>query len=367
MIDDGEQRNSDPLLPRYLRRLRSLSRTQAFPPFVLSVAVFLTALGIGGLPDINAGFVETSSLPGSPVPQRTTTTLAPTTTITEPDVDVIDASELRVTVVAAGFPEVVPTVEGGIVTLGGTVPDAASRDAVLRLAFASSGVSEVVDNLEIQPAAGAASLTATVGRTEVVFVGVVASRSVLAQAVGPFEAVYRPDQINTDGVTIDAEVAPLGTVLVVGSLSDPMLLARVDAQLSQTSSLRFQVDLERADSPRIEGLLDDLLLESPIEFDLASAALSDDASEVIDAVADVLSQFPDAGLEVGGHTDGQGSPQANLSLSQDRADAVVRALRARGVSNQLVAVGYGALRLKVDPESSAGDQATNRRIEFRLL
>jgi outer membrane protein OmpA-like peptidoglycan-associated protein len=54
-------------------------------------------------------------------------------------------------------------------------------------------------------------------------------------------------------------------------------------------------------------------------------------------------------------------------LSQARADAVKAALEERGVTNELIAVGFGEQRLKISPDDTAEAQQANRRIEFRIL
>jgi outer membrane protein OmpA-like peptidoglycan-associated protein len=57
----------------------------------------------------------------------------------------------------------------------------------------------------------------------------------------------------------------------------------------------------------------------------------------------VLTELPDVGpIEVHGYTDGVGSTQYNLRLSQERADAVEQWLIAAGVApSRLVATGHG--------------------------
>jgi OOP family OmpA-OmpF porin len=67
-----------------------------------------------------------------------------------------------------------------------------------------------------------------------------------------------------------------------------------------------------------------------------------------------------------GHTDAVGDPAANLRLSQDRADAVVRWLVLAGVSSdRLEAVGYGDTRPVAENDTDAG-RAENRRVEFQV-
>ncbi|MDZ4094756.1 MAG: OmpA family protein, partial [Paracoccaceae bacterium] len=72
-------------------------------------------------------------------------------------------------------------------------------------------------------------------------------------------------------------------------------------------------------------------------------------------------------LEIGGHTDAQGSVEGNRALSQARAEAVLLALQGRRVQVAgLTAVGYGEDHPLVDNATEAGREA-NRRIEFTLI
>jgi len=72
-------------------------------------------------------------------------------------------------------------------------------------------------------------------------------------------------------------------------------------------------------------------------------------------------------IEIGGHTDAQGSVQGNLALSQARAEAVLMALLNQQVDvSGMRAVGYGESVPIADNATEAGRE-TNRRIEFTLI
>ena len=74
-------------------------------------------------------------------------------------------------------------------------------------------------------------------------------------------------------------------------------------------------------------------------------------------------------VEIGVHTDGVGSDEYNLDLSQRRADTIRQYLLENfyGIgANNLVAVGYGASQ-PVGDDSTEEGRAANRRVEIRSL
>lgn len=106
-----------------------------------------------------------------------------------------------------------------------------------------------------------------------------------------------------------------------------------------------------------------------VHFESGSARLIEDSRETLEEVGRALEQYPDARVEIQGHTDTQGSAAFNMRLSQDRADAVRTWLidHSRIAPERLVAVGYGETRTEVAPERNDEDRVRNRRVEMRVL
>ena len=72
-------------------------------------------------------------------------------------------------------------------------------------------------------------------------------------------------------------------------------------------------------------------------------------------------------IRVEGHTDNQGNAQINLSLSQQRADAIKDVLRAAGIpASQVQAVGLGAEQ-PLATNATAQGRERNRRVEVIVL
>ena len=101
-----------------------------------------------------------------------------------------------------------------------------------------------------------------------------------------------------------------------------------------------------------------------ILFETGKATLKPESMEEIEKVADYMKKNPNARFEVQGHTDNQGSDKVNDPLSQQRAEAVVKALEEKGVDPfNLRAVGKGAHEPVADNKTDEG-RAKNRRVEF---
>ena len=93
-------------------------------------------------------------------------------------------------------------------------------------------------------------------------------------------------------------------------------------------------------------------------------AIETESQEEIQKVADYMLKNPGARFEVQGHTDNQGSDKVNDPLSQQRAEAVVKALEGLGVDPfNLRAVGKGSHEPVADNSTDEG-RAKNRRVEF---
>jgi OmpA-OmpF porin, OOP family len=104
-----------------------------------------------------------------------------------------------------------------------------------------------------------------------------------------------------------------------------------------------------------------------ITFEPGSTSIESGALATIDRVAEALRECQTVRMEIGGHTDSQGSEGMNERLSQERADAVLTAIMARRVlTSNLSAKGYGESKPIADNDTEEGREA-NRRIEFRLI
>ncbi|MCA0847546.1 OmpA family protein [Salipiger thiooxidans] len=116
-----------------------------------------------------------------------------------------------------------------------------------------------------------------------------------------------------------------------------------------------------------EAQIVEIVGDRKINFEPGSANLDASAKDVMDDIAELLKLCGDIPLEIQGHTDSQGRESMNQQLSQDRAQAVLDALRNRRVLTASYRVrGYGEEQPIADNKTEEGREA-NRRIEFRLI
>ena len=103
-----------------------------------------------------------------------------------------------------------------------------------------------------------------------------------------------------------------------------------------------------------------------IEFETGKATIKPKSYPLLDEIAQTFKENPDYIIEVQGHTDNTGNEDANLKLSQNRADAVLEYLVKRGVAKErMSAFGFGQERPIADNKTKAGRQK-NRRVEFKI-
>ena len=102
-----------------------------------------------------------------------------------------------------------------------------------------------------------------------------------------------------------------------------------------------------------------------IYFDTGKAEVKSESQAALQEIAKLLASDPGLKLFVVGHTDSVGQMEANMKLSQARAEAVVQALtKSHGVAaTRLKAQGAGPIAPVVTNRTEEG-RAKNRRVEL---
>ena len=105
----------------------------------------------------------------------------------------------------------------------------------------------------------------------------------------------------------------------------------------------------------------------PIQFDYNSSAIKSEYVGFVFRLATWLKHFPTVKIEIDGYTDNEGSPDANMKLSQARADEVKNQLIAMGVDGaRLTTKAYGSTK-PISTNTSSQGKEMNRRVELIKL
>ncbi len=101
-----------------------------------------------------------------------------------------------------------------------------------------------------------------------------------------------------------------------------------------------------------------------INFDVDKTTIKPESMGTLNMIVNVMKSNPGLKFEVDGHTDNTGTDAHNMTLSQQRADAVKAQLITMGIdASRLTSKGFGDTKPIADNSTFDG-KANNRRVEF---
>lgn len=105
-----------------------------------------------------------------------------------------------------------------------------------------------------------------------------------------------------------------------------------------------------------------------LEFENGKANILNAMHDDLDKLANFLIDHPRFKLKISGHTDSAGKEEANLRLSQARADAIKKYLTTEFPieTERITAIGYGSSKPIVQ-EVTDDHKQLNRRVEFEII
>ena len=111
-----------------------------------------------------------------------------------------------------------------------------------------------------------------------------------------------------------------------------------------------------------------IAITDKVQFETGKADLKPVSLPLLDEVVGVMKSNPQIEIvEVGGHTDSTGSAELNRTLSQARAESVLKYISSKGIAKaRLTAKGFGPDVPIADNETEPGRDA-NRRVEFNII
>ncbi|MCO4294632.1 OmpA family protein [Solitalea sp. MAHUQ-68] len=104
-----------------------------------------------------------------------------------------------------------------------------------------------------------------------------------------------------------------------------------------------------------------------LNFKFGTAEIIPESESELNNIVKILQAYPKVKIKIGGYTDKVGDEATNKKLSQDRANAILEALKTAGVGNQVVgAEGYGSEFAKFPAEAPEEDRIKDRRVSVSV-
>jgi outer membrane protein OmpA-like peptidoglycan-associated protein len=117
-----------------------------------------------------------------------------------------------------------------------------------------------------------------------------------------------------------------------------------------------------------KGTLNKTFVLENIYYDFDKFNIRPDAAEELDKLVTILKDNPTLKIELGSHTDAQGTDAYNIRLSQNRAQSAVDYIISKGIdAGRITAKGYGETQLVVKNAKNDEEHQRNRRTEFKIL
>ncbi|MET3132990.1 OOP family OmpA-OmpF porin [Oxalobacteraceae bacterium GrIS 1.11] len=234
---------------------------------------------------------------------------------------------------------VVATPQPGQVLAAGTVPDEASKAAVLARLRELYGADKVVDQISVGPVALPANWN-----------------SYVQKLISPDLKLISRGQLKIDGSIISLR----------GEVANEAQRQKIASDMATNLNPTYTVNNGLRVSAAEQNILDTTLANRIVEFESGKTTLTPVGRAILDEMSVAMKSLKDRKVEVIGHTDNQGLRASNLGLSQARAEAVKFYLSGKGINGDLLtASGQGSDRPIASNDTAEG-RARNRRIEFRM-
>ncbi|WP_432981994.1 OmpA family protein [Dactylosporangium sp. CA-233914] len=230
-------------------------------------------------------------------------------------------------------------VDGGKVTLTGTVPAEGDRAKIADAVKAAFGAENVQDELTVDA-------QRTSDDTDLAGLGGVAAALGKDTKAGVVDLTDR-------------------VITLTGSVASQDVKDKAEAAAktaAKSGTVRNELVVGQAAAP--EQVQTQLVALPTVEFENDSATLTAQGRAVVENAASILRANPAIRVSIEGHTDLTGTAAHNQTLSENRARTVLDTLVSLGIApDRLSSRGFGESRPKVQGSDAAAN-AVNRRVEF---
>jgi OOP family OmpA-OmpF porin len=225
------------------------------------------------------------------------------------------------------------------VVVSGTVPDEATRVAVVARLRELYGAERVVDQL---------TLGAVVAPPQ--------WQQYVQKLLSPSIKQVSHGQLSVQGNTVD----------IKGEVGNEAVRQQLASDMAQSLNPTYTVRNGLRVAVQEQAVVDQTLANRIVEFEPGSAVLRPAALPILDEMATAMTRLKGRKFEVIGHTDALGARAANVSLSLARAQSVKTYLVGKGLpADTLATLGLGPDQPVASNATDEG-RARNRRIEFRV-
>ena len=242
-------------------------------------------------------------------------------------------------VLGAANPASAQAPQPGQVLAAGTVPDEATKAAVLARLRELYGAERVVDQIAIGQVAMPANWN-----------------SYVQKLLSPDLKQISRGQLKIDGTTVGLR----------GEVANEGLRQKIAGDVAASLNPTYTVNNGLRVSSNEQGILDSALANRTVEFESGKATLTPSGRAILDEMIAAMQKVKGGKVEIIGHTDNVGLRATNQGLSQARAEAVKGYMASHGINGELLtASGQGSDRPVAGNDTTEG-RARNRRIEFRI-
>jgi outer membrane protein OmpA-like peptidoglycan-associated protein len=294
--------------------------------------------------------VPSTTEPSTSTAEVTTTSAASTTTIaattTTVSATTTTAAQTTTTAAPVTYTDATATISDQTITLSGTV--ASNREAQTLSDAATAGFAlqgTVVNQVTVKPQTAPPAIDRAV------------------DGLAAFITAASPSLFNGSGHLVNQGLAVQGEAFSAAA-------ATAFNNAVAAAATQYGLDVTGTASPGssspndLQPYLTALVGRSGVNFASGSATLDQPSQVVLNSVAATINQVPGAQVQIVGYTDSDGTTESNLTLSQERADAVKTYLVGQGVpADSLTTLGKGEAD-PIAPNDTPENKAKNRRIEL---
>lgn len=226
------------------------------------------------------------------------------------------------------------------IVVEGVVPNETSKQAILVKMRSVYPEDQIIDKIQVRPVAAPNGWSDSVTR--------VITPDLKKVSQGKLSV--RGTQVDLSGKMLNqAEIQPF--------------TANFQSLVAAPYRFSSQLSVNQAE----QAVIDNALKNRIIEFESGSAVLLPAGTQILDEMVVALNKVQGKNVKIIGHTDSQGNPVTNKTLSQQRADAVKQYLISKSIATgRLSTEGLGADKPVADNTTPEG-RKKNRRIEFEVL